>query len=548
MERFQFRILYRVFLLRVVDLEILSADGDTTKLLGQFAALLAGVSMLFCLPLLFNGGGWHETDLHVMEHLFIATTMLAVGLFSVLSWDSIFPDKRDVLVLAPLPVAPRTIFTAKLSALGCALGVSILALNVFTGLLWPTLFCSATGVLAVARAFAAYWVTLFAAATFMFFSILTIQGLASQLLPRQIFLRISALLQVAAFCLFLGVYIIEPGPATEELLKASATHWLPTYWFFGLFQLLNGFHGAMEPVFAELALRARIALEITVPGATATLMLSYLRTLHKIVEAPDILPRSRRKRWTATLRSSLSKAITLFCLRTMLRSRSHRVILSFYLGVGVAIVLAYMFALYAAASTFVSAPLLAASILMLCVAVGGIRVVASMPIALRANWIFRITELQQPSSYLAAVRRAFVVLGVIPIWLGSAVLFLSMWPLLFVLEHLLILGIVGMILVELCLHSFQKIPFTCSYLPGKGNLQYVFWACAFLLLPLTIAGAQIEMQMLVRPFGYGSIVVALCVALTFARWHTAVALQDVTHMQFEEEDHSELMRLSLNRD
>jgi len=30
----QFRVLYRVFLLRVVDLELMSADGDPTKLLG----------------------------------------------------------------------------------------------------------------------------------------------------------------------------------------------------------------------------------------------------------------------------------------------------------------------------------------------------------------------------------------------------------------------------------------------------------------------------------------------------------------------------------
>lgn len=53
----QFIVLYRVFLLRVVDLEILSADGDVTKLLGQFAALLAGVSVLFTAPLILVGAG-----------------------------------------------------------------------------------------------------------------------------------------------------------------------------------------------------------------------------------------------------------------------------------------------------------------------------------------------------------------------------------------------------------------------------------------------------------------------------------------------------------
>jgi hypothetical protein len=40
-----------------------------------------------------------------VEHFFIATTMLAVGILAVLSWDSTLPDRRDVLVLAPLSFA-----------------------------------------------------------------------------------------------------------------------------------------------------------------------------------------------------------------------------------------------------------------------------------------------------------------------------------------------------------------------------------------------------------------------------------------------------------
>ena len=52
----------------------------------------------------------------------IATTMLVVGLFAVLSWESTFPDRRDVLVLSPLPVRARTLFLAKVAAVGSALG------------------------------------------------------------------------------------------------------------------------------------------------------------------------------------------------------------------------------------------------------------------------------------------------------------------------------------------------------------------------------------------------------------------------------------------
>ena len=51
-ELFQFRTLYRMFLLRVVDLDTLSADGDPTKLLGQIAAIFATISFFACTPLI----------------------------------------------------------------------------------------------------------------------------------------------------------------------------------------------------------------------------------------------------------------------------------------------------------------------------------------------------------------------------------------------------------------------------------------------------------------------------------------------------------------
>ena len=63
--------------------------------------------------------------------------MLAVGLFAVLSWESTFPDRRDVLVLGPLPVRARTLFLAKIAAVGTALGLTIASLHALAGLAWP---------------------------------------------------------------------------------------------------------------------------------------------------------------------------------------------------------------------------------------------------------------------------------------------------------------------------------------------------------------------------------------------------------------------------
>src|ERR1022692_3393197 len=146
MTRLQFRVLYREFLFRMVDLELLSAhaQGDMSKLFGQFASLFLFLSMLFAgMGLAFAGSAKRMPPPARLifawgsEHFLIATTMLVVGLFAVLSWDSTFPDRRDVLVLAPLPVRARTMFLAKVAAAATALGLTVALLHAVAGLIWP---------------------------------------------------------------------------------------------------------------------------------------------------------------------------------------------------------------------------------------------------------------------------------------------------------------------------------------------------------------------------------------------------------------------------
>ncbi len=146
MRKLQFRVLYRQFLFRMVDLEVLSATalGDASKLYGQFASLLILASLIFTLAA-FGGFARMPRDVRFVfcwsaEHFLIATTMLTVGLFAVLSWDSMFPDRRDVLVLAPLPVRAQTLFAAKVATVASALGLTVLLLHATAGLVWPLVF------------------------------------------------------------------------------------------------------------------------------------------------------------------------------------------------------------------------------------------------------------------------------------------------------------------------------------------------------------------------------------------------------------------------
>src|SRR5262249_24549245 len=171
MNKLQFRVLLRQFLFRLFDMEVLSpkAEGDASKLYGQLAALLIYVSaMLGYLALMFDGLRGLRLEANplvagllrlvinmIAQHFLIATTMLVVGLFAVLSWDGIFPDRRDLQVLGPLPVTPRTMFAAKVSAVAAALGLTVILLHSLMGLIWPFVFASAsTGIRGVFRSFA----------------------------------------------------------------------------------------------------------------------------------------------------------------------------------------------------------------------------------------------------------------------------------------------------------------------------------------------------------------------------------------------------------
>ncbi len=148
MNKRQFRVLYREFLLRIVDLELLAPRGDVSKLLGQFAALLIIVSIWILTPSVGLATTSVPEELGLVfawveAHFLISTTMLVVGLFAVLSWESMFPDRRDVLVLAPLPVRPHTLFAAKVAAVATALSLTVVALDFFPGLAVPFAFAAA---------------------------------------------------------------------------------------------------------------------------------------------------------------------------------------------------------------------------------------------------------------------------------------------------------------------------------------------------------------------------------------------------------------------
>lgn len=562
----QYRVLYRQFLFRVVDLEVLSARalGDSNKLLGQFAALLIVISLLVC------DGAFGIIDANNIPpdarlafglfaaHFLVATTMLVVGIFAIFSWDSIFPDRRDVFVVAPLPLRARTMFLVKLAATATSLSLVVILLNCATGLTYPfALAVPETGTLGVLRSFAAYWFAMFAAGIFIYCALLAIQGFAARILPRRLFLRASGFLQMTAFCLFVCAYFLEPSVDSLKMLTApQGRHvllWLPSYWFLGLFHQLNG---SMHAALAPLARRAWTGLAVAAVAATTAYALSYMRTMRQIVEQPDITPSLRGLRWPPHFGDRMQTAIGQFCVRTLARSRQHRLIFAFYLGVGLALTIFLLQFLATGPQNHgapaidiwrqANVPLLISTIMMMVLAVLGARVAFAFPLELQANWIFRAVGTRDTGKVFVATRRALWLLSALPVWVVSAIACLWLWPWMQAVAHLMVLGLLGMVLVDLALWDFRKVPFACSYLPGKSQVHMVVIAVVVLIM-LVAQSVVFEQQALQNPAYMAIMLVLLGFAAVVIRWRVVSSARlDEEEIRFEETDPSDLVELGLS--
>jgi hypothetical protein len=104
----------------------------------------------------------------------------------------------------------------------------------------------------------------------------------------------------------------------------------------------------------------------------------------------------------------------------------------------------------------------------------------------------------------------------------------------------------GILLVEVCLYSFPKIPFTCSYLPGKAGIHFAFWVCVMFLIRLLHEAAELEGRLL--PGLLGSVLMSVMVALAAIgmRRLRASCAASTEELLFEEAYPAEVTSLGLN--
>jgi hypothetical protein len=102
--------------------------------------------------------------------------------------------------------------------------------------------------------------------------------------------------------------------------------------------------------------------------------------------------------------------------------------------------------------------------------ISGLRAALQFPAELASNWVFRLTESSWAEVARSATRKRILASGLIPVLLLTLPFEIAIWGLSRGAMHVLFQLTGGALLIEVLFWNFNKVPFTCSYFPGRINL------------------------------------------------------------------------------
>ena len=462
-----------------------SASNSVTWLLAALATpgvMFSGSQYYFYAHARTFAPAAQDRILFVGQAFHVDFAMAVAGLVTMLVWTSLTPDRRDALVLGPLPLRAGEQARARLLALLRFFAMFTGALAVPTAVAF-TFVTVGSNVGEVPGRIAGHIASTTMGAGFVFFALINVQlVLAATFGPRAV--AVSTLpLQGAALVATVGALSLT-APMADSLLGTDAADawvmWNPAAWFVGVYRWVSGDSRA---IFAVLASRAAIASGVAVIVALVAFPLAYQRCLQKVVAAEG----HRAARWAGMgsriwlrglailLRTPFERGLAAFIVATLTRNHAHRFLIGSYVGIGVLCALPLAGRLVGAADTsgvryaWFSIPLG-----LLCWAAAALRVAMMLPIEPSSNWVFKLTEPVDKRRVLstavtviqsATAVPAGVIFGIASAVLGSLTLGVTVFA---------VVLATGIALIELLTLTLRAVPCTCTYRPGQLRLR-VLW-------------------------------------------------------------------------
>jgi hypothetical protein len=447
-------------------------------------------------------------------------SLLATGLITLVIWEGIFPDKRDSRILGVLPIRLRSVVVSRLAALGTVYVMFVCATALPGALSFGIVAGVFGGARGAAEAVGAHLLATGGAEAVVFFGVVLLQCLVLNTVGAAVAQRLAVVLQVGMVVALFQMPLILP--------------WLAS------------------PRIAAVAPLAAIAISAS---AIALYAASYRRLTRLALEGIGE-SNARRPPFRGVVPSlgrlmplsQPARAVFAFTVRTAARSRQHRMLLAGWVGLAIALILSTSGgALARSGWRFFSVPspvALAAPLILAALVMTGMRMLFAIPTEIRANWSIRTRQPVLVRQALDGATAALFVCGVLPavaLAFGSGTF---LWGLRIGAMHGLFCGVLGLLLSEVLTIGLDKVPFTCTYMPGKAQIVKLWPLYLTLFSFYTGAMASLETQLLRR--GGFAIAIGIFVALTVVAGvlrHRSTA--GLPNLRFEEEPSDALTLVSL---
>jgi hypothetical protein len=518
----QFLILTRHFFHRLFLNDIVSFEEQMKeKIIAVLAILAIFCSFLSNLVLsqyLFTpdkGTSWIE------KCYAFSFFMILIGLATILEWEVIFPDSRDFSNLMSLPVKARTLFCAKFASLFFFVGMFVLGANSVAALVFAYYLVPwrSKSLIYFFRFIFVHLISAFASNFFIFFAIALLIGLLMAVLGYKIFSQVSVYIRTLLMIVFLFLvflfladpYFVPRTFSSFPSLKANNSIFLrlfPPMWFVGLYETLLG---SKDSFFSTLALYALLALFVPAIAFFLTAAVGYRGYLKRMQEARrEVLRFFRFKKFFLSIfnalfiRHPVQKAVFYFFGKTIRRSNVHKIRLASYMAVSVGLILFLLASkiknvesFSSANKTMLSIPLILSFFLLL-----GMRHIVNIPASLEANWVFKLTEIKNRKHYFSSLRKGIFFFSLVPLFILLFVFYFFLWGLKIAGYHCLYGLVISVLLMEGFFWNYRKIPFTCSYLPGRARIHLFWWAYIFSFLGYVVFMSLIEFELLKKPSNF----------------------------------------------
>jgi hypothetical protein len=564
-----FKILWRVFVEQFAAIESATSDlqmrraiiGVVTFLITPGVFLIGKTMSSYEFTLLIarhrNMPQLIETYHAQMAVLFVSYSMITTGLLTVFIWDSLVFDKRDAMVLGPLPLKGRTIVGAKLAALATVLVGTASVVNVTSGL--PFAFVTGGPEGHILRHLAGHLTGTIGGAVFIFCTLVIVRGLLVLVVSAHAAATIGSLLQFVFLSAVLCFMMVPT--ATGQVTP-------PISWFAALFEVIRG---ATSQTIPPLAQQALIVLPLSVAGAMAITAGSYWKQMRAaLAPSARVSGSARVRRHLAGLivgRDRIARATSDFVLITLARSRVQQAPIAIAAALGVAII---SIAIATREGGFAELRTPRAVVLWIPIVLGywivvGLRASFVLPTELKAAWAFRAHS-QMPAfdvaqaaastsraavSYWSGVRAAMFAFAIGPALFVNALVVLPLLGWGIAAIHALVVTLAIAITAQFASLLVDGIPFTRAYPPGHAKLKtrwqfYLLGMWAIAYLPV-----RMEQQVLNDPCGLAVLLVkglAVLGVLEIAGRHRARKWTMPPEPDFDDADPEALTFLNLGPD